>query len=740
MDIFGYLDDFSARAGEALRAYVSSTAGDYRARVVALDQLDGEAGVAERWGGPVDLGGHEGREQAIVTGSCVVVPRPPALAGPLMLQVAVFPTLPADGRRQGIASCPAPDGTSGLWLGLAADGHSEASAACLGGVARVRGTRPLRARRWHRLTLLVDPDGGRLRLLHEELSPWVRSRAASEAALPGAPLLPPGPLVLAATACSASAADDRRAFAVEDAFDGKLARPWIARAADGDFLAGDLQEAVDRRGAVALGEALVAAWDLGAARAGEVVDRGPAGAHGFTVNHPASAVTGPTWRGAEVDFRHRPDEYDALHFHSDDLDDARWEASLELEIPRGCRSGLYGLAVTAEGGRDVIPFIVRPPRGSATSHTAVWLPTYTYQAYANQHWTPAETYALEHLSLLDEEVVQPGDRRLDAHPEWGRSHYDCHRDGSPCRYSSRRRPIANLRPEHVFRHSGLPREFAGDVMFLRWLHSRGRVVDLVTDEDLDRDGPAALAPYRVVVSGSHPEYVTYRMHCALEDFVTGPGRLVYMAGNGLYWVTGVDPAAPHVTEVRRGHVGANPQGDSPPGEDHLSTTGELGGLWRHRGRAPQQVVGVGMTAMSWGGAGGFAWTEASTEERVAFVTRGIDRAQPLGAGTDAFPWGAACDEFDRADAALGTPGSALVLASSQGRHDEHCMTVPEDAAYGDLDDAAQALVRSDIVYAESPGGGRLFSVGSMGWTPALWHCEDVERVTSNVLDAFAQDG
>lgn len=719
MDIFGYLNDFAFVPGTPLRAYVSSSAGDYRARIVALDQLDDDHAVAERWGGMTDLGAHRGGEQRIVTGSCVVVPCPPALDdGSLLLQVCASPTLPTDGRRQGIAACCSPDGANGLWLGLTPDGRPEATLGCAGGVARVGGARPLRAGEWARLTVTVDPEGGRLRLLQETLSPWLRETDASEVALPGAPARHAGALVLAATSCSAACATATAgdaAFALAEPFDGKLARPSIARAP---------------------GEAPIAAWDLGAARDATVPDRGAAGAHGFTVNQPASAVTGPAWRGGEVDFRNAPDEYDALHFHGDDLDDARWEPSLELDVPRSCASGLYGLALSADGAEDVIPFVVRAPPGTTTAHTAVWLPTYTWQAYANQRWSPAEAVALERLSLLDEEAVQPGDRRLDAHPEWGLSLYDRHRDGTPCHYSSRLRPIANLRPEHVHRHSGLPREFSGDVRFLRWLRARGRAVDLLTDDDLHREGAAAFAPYRVVVSGSHPEYVTHRMHCELQDFTTGSGRLVYLAGNGLYWVTGVDPDRPHVIEVRRGHVGSNPQGDPPPGEQHLSTTGELGGLWRHRGRTPQAVVGVGMTAMGWGAAGGFAWTEASAGESVAFVTRGIDRTRPLGAGTDAFPWGAACDEIDRADAALGTPACAVVLATSQGRHDERYTTMPEDDAYGG-GELAERLVRADVVYAESPGGGRLFAVGSMGWTPALWHCADVERVTLNVLDELA---
>lgn len=734
MDIFGYTSEWGAEAGSTLAAHVSSTAGDWRARVVALDDDAAEAATAERWGGPLELGAHAGREQRIVTGSCVVVPRPPSLAGrSFVVQLWLWPTLPADGRAQGLVACCDASRARGFRLGLTPEGRVEATLGCEGGIARAVAERPLLAHAWHRLTLVVDPAAARVRLLQRAISPWIAREEAVEAPLPGVLRPHDGPLVMAASACSAQAPAGGPAFVLDDPFDGKLARPWIGA---GDAPPGDaLQRALDRDGLAALdaGDA-IAAWDLGAAHDAVVRDRGPAAAHGFTVNHPASAVTGPAWRGAEVDFRHLPAEYDALHFHADDLDDARWQEDLRIEIPRGCASGLYGLALAAEHGQDVIPFVVRPPAGTGTAPTAVLLPTYTWQAYANQRWSPAEDYALEHLSLLDEYAVQPGDRRLDAHPELGLSLYDFHRDGSPCRYSSRLRPVANLRPDHRHRHNGLAREFAGDVRFLRWLRARRRAVDLLTDEDLHREGVRLFDPYRVVVTGSHPEYVTCDMRDALEEHVTGSGRFVYLGGNGYYWVTGVDERQPHVIEVRRGTGGTGPTGDSPPGESHLSTTGEPGGIWRHRGRAPQTVVAVGTRGMGWGASGGYVWTEASAASEVAFVTDGVDRDRPLGAGTDAFPWGAAADEIDCADERLGTPPGALLLATSAGRHDHRFERLREDSAYGA--EGEVAVMRADVVYAESPAGGRLFSVGSMGWSTALWHMPDVERVTENVLDEF----
>ena len=36
-----------------------------------------------------------------------------------------------------------------------------------------------------------------------------------------------------------------------------------------------------------------------------------------------------------------------------------------------------------------------------------------------------------------------------------------------------------------------------------------------------------------------------------------------------------------------------------PANSIISTTGELGGLWRHRGKPPNEIVGIGFTAMGY---------------------------------------------------------------------------------------------------------------------------------------------
>ena len=45
---------------------------------------------------------------------------------------------------------------------------------------------------------------------------------------------------------------------------------------------------------------------------------------------------------------------------------------------------------------------------------------------------------------------------------------------------------------------------------------------------------------------------------AQEDFVAGGGRLIYMGGNGYYWVVGFDPENPACMEVRKLDSGMRP--------------------------------------------------------------------------------------------------------------------------------------------------------------------------------------
>ena len=170
----------------------------------------------------------------------------------------------------------------------------------------------------------------------------------------------------------------------------------------------------------------------------------------------------------------------------------------------------------------------------------------------------------------------------------------------------------------------------------------------------------------------------------------------------------------------------------------------MGGLWRHRGKPPNQIVGIGFTAQGWRDpAPGYTRQPGSFNERAAFLFEGLSAEETIGDFGLVFG-GAAGDELDRIDYGLGTPHHTLLLASSEG-HGPSISPVIED--YLQLSTSlfanSTANVRADMVYFETPDNGAVFSVGSMCWCASLSHNDydnNVSRITENVLNAFSNAG
>ncbi|GAA5135975.1 large subunit of N,N-dimethylformamidase [Pseudonocardia adelaidensis] len=518
-------------------------------------------------------------------------------------------------------------------------------------------------------------------------------------------------------------------------FNGRLARPVVATtgwAAEATSRLAGGEDAV-----TVLGTGGVSALALGRdPAAAAVADDGSLTAGGTAVNRPASAVPGPFWRCRETDFRRVPGEYDALHLHEDDLDDAGWETDVVLTVPADGASGAYALKITAGEHVDRIPFVVTPSEGTPPAPVLVVLPTWTYLAYAN--WRTYAEFEEERVALYGERRgVDPRDRWLARHPELGKSLYDVHTDGSGVMYSSRARPIVNIRPDYYTPTTRGLRHFAQDLSLLDWLDRRGEDYAVITDDELEDRGADALAGHRVVITGSHPEYSSARMLDAYQAHVDSGGRLMYLGGNGFYHVTARHEGPSGAIEIRRAR-GSQTAWASGAGEEHLSGTGEPGGLWRWRGRAPQRQFGVGMTAQGFDEASGYRRTPQSCAADWVFA--GVDVAVGEVFG-DEGPGlgGAAGDEIDRADVALGTPADAVVLATSVG-HSASIVLVPDDRTISyAVPTAPDPRVRSDIVIFGRPGGGAVFAVGSIAWSTAMTHKggdNAVSRLTGNVLDRF----
>ncbi|GAA0526229.1 large subunit of N,N-dimethylformamidase [Paractinoplanes ferrugineus] len=709
MNIIGYLDRLSYRPGASVHGRFSTTATSFEAQVVRLFNGDAHPlgpGLDIR---PVRsaLDGQRfaGRERPLPTGSYVRTAEGPvpAGAGRVELTAAIQPTLVAAGHPQTVVSLT----RAGVVVAeVVLDDHGR------GGLRTPRGFTPageLVTGRWYRLTLGVSPAAGRVDLA---LRSAYGESLVLEVEMNGAE-----PDALAVTFAATVAAGTAR-----DHFNGRIDRPVLTAAG-----------------------ATLAEWDFGPSdRLRQIANRVGPDFAGVAVNFPLRACLGIAGAAGDVDPRLAPQAYQAIHFHDDDLDDAGWPDDLVLPLPADLPSGVYGIRVTADDGtEDTVPFVLTPgdrPRQKAL----VVLPTFSYLAYSCEH-VMADPGARDYLR--DVGVAEPPEFGGNPHDAYLvgsglRSLYDVHTDLTGVCFTSTQKPLPNVRPGHrwaaVAGGETSAHQFSADLHLIAWLQAEGFAVDVITDEEVHHEGLAALAPYRVVLTGSHPEYPTTAMAAAYESYLDGGGRLMYLGGNGFYWVTSVDPERGHTIEIRRtaGIRAWQPE----PGEWHHATTGELGGLWRLRGKAPQKLVGVGMAAQGFDANRPYDVVADPADPRVAFAFDGI-----TGPRIGDFPsmvngHGAAGVEIDRADRALGTPADTIVLATASGFSRAYGLDPVEvQLPDGHYDGTTSDKVRCDLVLLPKPRGGAVFSTGSIAWCGSLLvdgGDNDVARLTGNVLRAF----
>ena len=726
--IVGYADRLRVQPGETIKFMVSSEAPRYRADIVRLIHGDANPsgpGIKEQLVETSANGEYAGRRQELPLGSYAVVPDHPSLrlTGSFTFTAWIAPTSQrgrsADsfvgvegvltkwaGPRGGYGVYIDEEGRLALWI---TDGS--------GRTEKLASQQPLRpwvpaipgmnnrpqgvTTTWYFVAVTFDASSAKVEIHQDPLNTFTfdptrvvteRSTSIRTLATNDSPLLIAGAW--------------ERSGRVHAHFNGKIDNPRLY----GEALN---REAIEQIKLGQGGPRPLASWDFSAdIESDRIRDTGPNGLDGRTVNLPMRAVTGHNWDSFEMDFKRARPQYGAIFFHDDDLDDARWDVGFEFGVPDGLKSGMYAARLRASAFEDYIPFTVRPKKGQpTTAKIALLIPTFSYLAYAG-----TGTSAFRPLSL-----------------------YSRHSDGSGVCYSSRLRPITNMRPKI---QTNNPWQFMADTHLIDWLDVKKFDVDFFTDEDLHFEGVAALKPYKVVLTATHPEYYSVEMLNGLRAYLNGGGRLMYLGGNGFYWVTPMDPTGRYV-EVRRRDGTEHWQG--APGEHYHSLTGEPGGLWRFRGMAPQQFFGVGFTAQGFDRNQPYRRMPGSLDPRASWIFEGVGRDELIGEHPSlVLDVGAAGSELDRADFALGTPPHTLVLASSFGHSDAYQHVVEQiNTSNSALPGGTQnPLVRADMVFLEYPNGGAVWSSSAIAWCGSLsynTYTNNVSRITENVLRRFASD-
>ena len=723
--LIGYADRWSARPGETLEFKVSSRSGDpYRARLVRIisgDPNPAGPGIKEEAIPSAFERSWPSRAQDAILGSYALIPGAQPDEDALTVSAMVWPTTPRR-ENQGIVSWLEDE----CGLALVLDGKHGVSVRIVtpSGVRTVAVGKPLRSRAWYRVWASVDRQSGIVGVGQQALRPLAsvddtgtgRGRVEAPAVKGG------GAIIIGALGGSP----------VGGHFNGKIERPRILRGAVDEIGPPDATS-----GWAVADDTVIADWDFSREMSSlKVVDTGPNGWHGELVNLPARAMKGSNWSGREHCWRHAPEEYGAIHFHEDDLYDCRWETDFTYTVPDDLRSGAYAVRLACGEHEDMIPFFVLPPRGSRRTPICVLIPTFTYTVYGNYSRNLTNDEYLARARDWGARVLT-----ADNHKEFGLSTYNFHTDDSGICYASQLRPVLNLRSAFLSyvdeAGSGL-RHFPADTHLLGWLEEKGYEFDIVTDHDLHREGYDLIAPYRVVLTASHPEYHTANTLDAIQHHLDEGGRFMYLGGNGFYWRVALSDAAPGAVEIRRAEGGIRAWA-AEPGEYYNAFDGEYGGLWRRNDRPPQRLVGVGFSGQGQFVGSYYVRAPGADDPRAAWIFEGVpDRIL----GDFGYSGGGAAGfELDRVDLRLGSPPNTIILATSE-QHGDTFIVVPEELLThlatwpGESPDA---LIRSDMAFFETGRGGAVFSAGSITFCGSLPHNgydNNISSITKNVLDRF----
>jgi len=708
----GYSDRLSVRPGEAVSFKVSSTGSGpvsaWLTRSICADPNPAGMGVTEeRRDDAFPPQEFPARYQPFYPGSYAITEGEVSVPGEegFTLQAVVFPTLLAPRNQTVLAVGPA-----ALFLDAAG-----AAAARVGDISVSTGV-PLSLRFWYQLEARYDAAAGRLSITQTPIDapalPAHEDSAEADTGITALSSAVAGPVTIAAAWRDGKATEH---------FNGKIERPAIYGDGGGP------------------GENVIGLWDFTLEVPSTVVgDIGPNGLDARLVNYPARAMTGSAWDASEMCWRHAPDHYGAIHFHEDDIYDFGWETDFSFTVPEELESGVYVMRLRCGDAEDAMPFFVCPPRGTRTADVCYVAPTFTYAIYGNHARPDFEPSWRNRIAEWQAYPHNPADHR-----SYGLSTYNYHTDGSGICHASHRRPLFNLRPGYLTfctgTDSGL-RHFQADSHLISWLHAMDIAYDVVTDRELHEEGGAVLQGYKAVLTASHPEYHTRQSLDAFLDYRNSGGNLSYLGGNGFYWRVALHEEDEGIVEIRRGEGGIRAWA-SEPGEYYNAFDGAYGGLWRRSGRPPQQIAGVGFSAQ--GQFNGSYYRRLCRDSAYDWVFEGVDDEI---LGDFGFSGGGAAGfELDRCDVRLGSPANAVVLASSEG-HGEDFILVPEEQLTHLTNipgEPVGRLLRADMVYFDVPGGGSVFSTGSITFCGSLpWNKFDnnISRILENVVRRAVAQG
>lgn len=756
VEVFGYTDKISVKAGESVQFHVScegaTTVEAQLVRLIHGDEHPDGPGYLDEEIACAANGTWEVSKQFTQVGSFLKVADPEkrlALTGSFTMFCFIRPGWPSSGTRQTIMGRWDSETGNGYALDIGETGCLEFRVGSGGEVDVVRADHPLQLQMWYLVAATFNADTRTVTLYQEGVGNSYNSILGQVAALPftshqtaafrvAPQTAPDTPFLMAGARERAHAHGD----VVSQLYWGKIDRCGVYNRC----LSRTELDAI-RAGEPLSSNGVVAYWDTSKGYTDRgigdlVIDVGPNGLDARGYNRPVRGKTGWNWTGMTDCFRLAPDQFGGIEFHGDAMLDCNWPVTKTLKLPESLRSGAYAMRLRASDGaggirEDHVVFFVRPAKPSA--RIAFLFPTTTYLAFANERMSFDDPE--RHSVMGRTPVLSRDDIALYARGEFGLSTYDKHADGIGVCFSSYHRPIPNMRPKYRTPSLDVPSGLGADLSIIAWLERKGFKYEILTDEDLHREGKAALAPYLCVLSGTRPEYYTERMLDATEDYIAEGGRYIYTGSNGFVHTAAFRDDQPWIMECRRRDDGYKTWA-SAHGEQYMVTDGMRGGPWMPLGRPPQKLVGVGLASQGAGASEHYRRMPDSYHRMVSWITKGV-KGEIIGdfGLADGGAAGLAVDYYDRE---LGTPPHTKIIASSGGHTDIYVVNQQIVLyAYLGLFGSHDSRVRADMTYFTAPNDGAVFACGSIAFgqaLPANNFDNNVGTVLSNVLRTFIKPG
>ena len=370
------------------------------------------------------------------------------------------------------------------------------------------------------------------------------------------------------------------------------------------------------------------------------------------------------------------------------------------------RSGLYYFhAVTPDGGFLSFPWVVAPAKPQAK--IAVLMSTNTWNAYNN----------FGGRSNYINPTGLPPTPTVNARQDLDRYARDNTRVWFPP--DDQYPPLSFDRPEpfnHIRIETQLDDPIRGrqachlaetEWRLLGWLEREGFDYDVYSDYQL-HDGMLDLDAYRVLILSTHPEYWSRQMYERAKawTFERG-GRLMYLGGNGIDCEVEFSDAATMRCKtflpVPAGVAYVDP-----------ATNKRYDCRFHRTVESPAELLGVVFTGT---GAGTSAPYRVADASHWIFADTGLKNGDVFGAASlhERCPGGASGHETDKRSPA--SPSNAKPLARGLN-----------------IDDGG-----AEIVCFDTPGGGEIFSAGSITWPASILVDKHVATITRNVIKCFLRD-